>query len=95
MDLVGLAHTPEAAVSLYSKTRPDLTLVDLDLPMAGGIERIQTLRALDPSALIVGLAVYELDTCGAKALAAGAAAIVAKDQAAETLPHLIRALVHG
>jgi DNA-binding NarL/FixJ family response regulator len=93
MDLVGMANSSKAGISLYMKTRPDCTLVDMDLPLDGGIEIIQHLRSIDPAALLIGLATYELDVSGAAALAAGAAAIVAKDQVAEILPPLIRSLI--
>ena len=90
LEVVGTATTAEAGLAFYRQHRPDLTLSDLNLHAATGIEAIRQIRALDPQAKVIGLAVYELDDIGLAALAAGAAAILAKDQIAEKLIHLIR-----
>ncbi len=88
--LVGTAATAEAALILHSEKQPDFTVIDLDLPMASGLELIRRIRVSDRGARIVGLALYELDHVGLEALAAGAIAILAIDQIAESLVPLIR-----
>ena len=90
LEVAGTATTAEAGLTSYRQHRPDLTLIDLNLPAATGIEAIRQIRALHPQAKVIGLAVYELDDIGSAALAAGAATILAKDQIAEKLIHLIR-----
>jgi DNA-binding NarL/FixJ family response regulator len=93
MEVAGISKTAGAALSLHRTVNPDLTLVDLDLPQQKGVQVIEQIRALAPAAVIIGLVTYELASSGTAALASGAAAVVAKDQVAETLPHLIRSLV--
>ena len=95
MKVVARASSAEAGIDLYTKTRPDFTLIDLDLPHSAGLDAIRRIRASDPAARIIGLAMYELDRMGLEALAAGATAIVAKDQIAETLVNLIRTSFAG
>jgi DNA-binding NarL/FixJ family response regulator len=90
MRVVASARSAKAGIDLYTKIRPDFTLIDLDLPQSAGIDAIRLIRHANPSARIIGLALYELDRTGLEALAAGATAIVAKDQIAEILVNLIR-----
>ena len=90
MKVVATASSAEAGIDLYIRTRPDFTLIDLDLPQSAGLDVIRRIRTSDPAARIIGLAMYELDRSGLDALAAGATAILAKDQIAEALVNLIR-----
>ena len=90
MKVVATASSAEAGIDLHVRTRPDCTLIDLDLPQSAGLDVIRRIRAGDPAARIIGLAMYELDRTGLEALAAGATAILAKDQIAEALVNLIR-----
>jgi DNA-binding NarL/FixJ family response regulator len=92
MKLVATASSAEAGVALHKKTRPDFTLIDLDLPQATGLDVIRRIRTSDSAGRIIGLAMYELDRRGLDALAAGANTILAKDQIAEALINLIRIL---
>ena len=95
MKVVATASSAEAGIDLYMKTGPDFTVIDLDLPQSAGLDAIRRIRASDPAARIIGLAMYELDRAGFEALAAGASAILAKDQIAESLVNLIRTSFRG
>ncbi len=88
--LAGSVADADAAVKLFADTRPDLTLVDLNLPFGRGIEVIRRMHAIDPDAWIIGLVTYEWDDRGREALAAGAAAVLPKDLIGERLMPLIR-----
>ena len=90
MQLVGTAATAEQAVQMYLERKPDVTLMDLDLPSEGAIGAIRTIRARDPGAYVIGLTTYEPDAAWAKALVAGACQCVAKDGLGDSLPRLIR-----
>ena len=50
MELVGTAASGEEAVQGFTKHRPDVTLMDLDLPSAAGITAIQKILKIDPAA---------------------------------------------
>jgi len=90
MQLVGTAATAEETVRMYLEQRPDLTLMDLDLPARAALGAIAQIRAQDPGARIIGLATYERDATWMEALAAGACQCVAKNELSGSLPGLIR-----
>ena len=65
MDLVGAVATAEEAVHMYMEQRPDVTLMDLDLPADAALGAIREIRARDAGARIIGLTTYEPDAaCG-------------------------------
>jgi CheY-like chemotaxis protein len=90
MHLVGAVATAEEALQMYIEQRPDVTLMDLDLPLEAAFGAIRKIRARDAGARIIGLTTYEPDAAWARALAAGACQCVAKDGVSDALPGLIR-----
>ncbi len=91
--LVGAANSAAAGVALFKQQRPAVTIIDLQLPDAAPGDIVRRIRSLDAKTPILILAGYELDPAGAEAIAAGATAIIAKNQIASTLVSLIRRLV--
>ena len=94
MKVVGTAATGEEAVELFSRNRPDITLMDLQLPGISGLETIRQLRVIDDSARIVVLTMYKGDEDIYRAMAAGASTYLLKDTLADDLPRIVRE-VHG
>jgi DNA-binding NarL/FixJ family response regulator len=88
--LAGSVADADAAVLLFAELRPDLTLVDLNLPSGRGIDAIRRIRGIDRDAWIIGLVTYEWDDCGTEAIAAGALAVLSKDLIMDKLMPLIR-----
>jgi DNA-binding NarL/FixJ family response regulator len=86
----GFVEDADAAVLLFAELRPDLTLVDLNLPSGSGIDAIRRIRGIDPDAWIIGLVTYEWDDRCREAIAAGALSVLSKDLIAEKLMPLIR-----
>src|SRR5262245_113450 len=83
------------ALEAYQKHRPDVTLLDLRMPVMEGVEVVQRLRELDPRALVIILTTYDTDEEISRALRAGAKAYVLKDIAAEALVSCIRDVLSG
>ena len=70
MEVVGTAASGEEAVEL-SRHRPDVTLMDLQLGAMCGVQAIRAIRAVDPSARVVALTMYQGDEDIYRALEAG------------------------
>lgn len=87
--LAGSVADADVAIRLFHEKRPDVMLVDLNLPFGRGIDVIRRIREIDSNAWIIGLVTYEWDHRGREALAAGAAAVLPKDLIAEKLVPLI------
>jgi two-component system, NarL family, response regulator len=90
MELVGMAASGEEGVQSFIQQRPDVTLMDLDLPSGAGITAIQKILTIDPAACILGLLTYEWDDSCTHALRAGARSCITKDRLNEDLVSLVR-----
>jgi len=95
MKVVGTAATGEEAVELFRGNRPDITLMDLQLPGISGLETIRQLRVIDDSARIVVLTMYKGDEDIYRALNAGAVTYLLKDMVGQDLIGVIRAVHAG
>ncbi len=94
MEVVASATTGDQAISEYAAVRPDVTLMDLQLPGTNGLEAIRQIRKKDPGARIVVLTMYQGDEDIYRALEAGAATYLLKDALSDELVSVIRQ-VHG
>src|SRR5262245_45527630 len=72
MQLVGEASNGREAVEQFRKIRPDVTLMDLQMPLMDGIETIAAIRGEFPEARIVVLTTYSGDAQAMRAFRAGA-----------------------
>ena len=83
------------AVAAWERHRPDVTLLDLRMPVMDGVEVVRRIRALEPQARVIVLTTYDTDDEIARALKAGAKAYVLKDIAADDLIACIRDVLAG
>src|SRR5688572_11660048 len=83
------------AIRAYEQHRPDVTLLDLRMPVMEGVEAVRRIRELDPHALVIVLTTYDTDDEIASALKAGAKAYVLKDISADELVSCIRKVLAG
>jgi DNA-binding NarL/FixJ family response regulator len=88
--LAGQASDGHAAVEAYLRLRPDVMLIDLNMPGGGGVEAIRRLRALVPDARIVILTTYDGDEDVHRGLAAGASAYLLKGAGLDEILHCVR-----
>jgi DNA-binding NarL/FixJ family response regulator len=94
MCLVAQAENGSQAVQRFREHRPDVTLMDLQLPDIGGIETMITILGEFPDAKVVVLTTFEGDADIRRALAAGARGYVLKSTSPDELAAVIRR-VHG
>jgi DNA-binding NarL/FixJ family response regulator len=94
MTVVAEASNGEEAVEQFARHRPDVTLMDLQLPTMGGLEAIRVIRSNQPDARIVVLTMYQGNEDIHRAIEAGAMGYLLKDTLPDDLIRVIRA-VHG
>jgi len=95
MKLVAEASNGAEAITEFKKHRPDVTLMDLQMPEMSGIEATIAIRGDFPNARIIVLTTYPGDVQVVRALKAGARAYLLKDQVNTDLPEVIRAVHAG
>jgi DNA-binding NarL/FixJ family response regulator len=72
LEVVAAVPTGEEAVECFRQHRPDVTLMDLQLPRMSGLEAIRAIRTEDSAARIIVLTMYQGDEDIHGALQAGA-----------------------
>ena len=93
--VAGVATTGEEAVSRAGALRPDVVLMDLQLPGISGIEATRRIVAADPEVRVLVLSLFEDDDSVFLALRAGARGYVLKDADEEELTGAVRAVARG
>jgi DNA-binding NarL/FixJ family response regulator len=93
--LAAEASTGEEAIRAFKKHRPDVTLMDLQMPEMNGVECIRAIRSDFPDARIVVLTTYSGDVQVLRALKAGARGYLLKAKVSRELPDVIRAVHAG
>jgi DNA-binding NarL/FixJ family response regulator len=95
MELVAQASTGREAIEQFRQRRPDITLMDLQMPDISGIEAIIAIRSEFPDARIVVLTTYAGDVQVVRALKAGARGYLLKGNVHTDLLATIRAVHAG
>jgi DNA-binding NarL/FixJ family response regulator len=90
LELVAVAATIDDLKPLFTSRRPDLVLMDLDLPARNALDGIKQIQDLERGAWIIGLATHEEEEHCAQAIEVGAATVIAKDLIGKVLVPLIR-----
>jgi DNA-binding NarL/FixJ family response regulator len=95
MQLIAEASNGQDAIEKFRLHRPDVTLMDLQMPAMNGIESIIGIRSEFPNARIVVLTTYAGDVQVLRALKAGARGYILKGHVRRELLDTIRAVNAG
>jgi DNA-binding NarL/FixJ family response regulator len=95
LQLVAMAADGREAIEQFRATRPDVTLMDLQMPNMSGIDAVISIRNEWPDARIIVLTTYAGDALALRALKAGAQAYVLKGMVRKELLETIRAVHQG
>jgi DNA-binding NarL/FixJ family response regulator len=95
IELIAEASDGREAIEQFRKHRPDVTLMDLQMPNMCGVDAINAIRAEFPQARIVVLTTYAGDVQVRRALQAGAQGYLLKGLLRKELLETIRAVYGG
>jgi DNA-binding NarL/FixJ family response regulator len=94
-EVVGEAGDGAQAIEQVRATRPDLVLMDLQMPVLDGVAAIERIRQLPEPPPVLVLTTYDSDNQILRAVEAGAAGYLLKDAPRETLFAAVRSAVAG
>lgn len=95
LQVVGEAVNGQEAVERFRELRPDIVLMDLQMPLMDGVAATKAIVAEFPGARVIVLSTYDGDEDIHRALAAGAKGYVLKDMVRATLLTVIRQVLSG
>lgn len=88
--LLGQASDGLQAIDYYERLRPEVMLIDLNMPGCGGVDAIEQIRASHPAAKLIILTTYEGEEDVYRGLLAGASAYLLKNSGFDQIVHCIR-----
>jgi len=95
MTVVGQAGNGEEAIQQFKDLRPDVSLLDWNLPVVQGEEVLRTLNADIPKPRVIVMSALNAETCIRRALSLGAQSYLHKDMLRRELLPAIRAVHEG
>ncbi|HTG95211.1 MAG TPA: response regulator transcription factor [Pyrinomonadaceae bacterium] len=95
MEVVAEGINGEQAIELYRQHKPDVMLIDLRMPVIGGVEAITKIRQEFPEARLIVVTTYDGDEDIYRSLQAGAKGYLLKDMFFEELETAIRSVHAG
>jgi DNA-binding NarL/FixJ family response regulator len=95
IEVVGEASDGREAVAEATRLRPDVVLMDVQMPHLNGIEATRTLRAQRPEARVLILTTFEDERYVFEGLGAGASGYLLKDVSGEELAAAVRTVAAG
>jgi two-component system response regulator NreC len=95
MEVVGEADSGEEALRLAAELRPDLVLMDLNMPESGGIEATRRFAELLPDVRVLILTMHEENGLVQEAMRAGAAGYILKRAVKTELVNAIQTVLRG
>ncbi|MBD8894071.1 response regulator transcription factor [Labrenzia suaedae] len=95
LSVIAEACDGEAAVEAFVAHAPDIVLMDLSMPGAGGLAAVEAILARDPRARVIVVSMHQGAVFAQKAMAAGARGFVSKSSPPEELISVISRVMSG
>ncbi|MFC3747759.1 response regulator [Paenibacillus sp. GCM10012306] len=95
MEVAGEAESGPEAVELIQHIRPDVVLMDVQMPGGSGIEATPRILEIDPECKVVILTTFDQEDYVYEGIRSGAAGYLLKDAAPEDLVDAVRAAFRG
>src|SRR5437868_12358669 len=95
LEVVGEASSGRQAVGLASRLRPDVVLLDLEMPDVDGVEAIPQLLAARPGLGVLVFTAYDTDERVLGAVRAGARGYLLKGASADEIARAVRTINNG
>jgi DNA-binding NarL/FixJ family response regulator len=95
LQVVGVANNGAEALALAEQLRPDVVLMDLNMPVMNGVQAIGALRARLPTVAVIALTTYDEESWVRDAIRAGAAGYLLKDTGRSELVAAIEGVMAG
>jgi PAS domain S-box-containing protein len=89
-EIVGEAANGLEAVHRSHEAKPDVVIMDINMPVMDGIEATRQIKQALPEVQVIGLTAYGEDPIASRVLDAGASSVVLKGSSAEALSEAIR-----
>jgi DNA-binding NarL/FixJ family response regulator len=95
MQVVAEAADGYAAIELTKRLKPDVVVMDIEMPRLDGISATRQIASESPETRIIGLSTHRSSTYVRAMLAAGASAYVLKDDMLTDLVEAVEAVSDG
>jgi DNA-binding NarL/FixJ family response regulator len=95
MSVVGAAGDGQHAVRLAAQLKPDVVLMDIRMPVLGGIDATRVITSAESAPRVLVLTTFDLDDYVYDALRAGASGFLLKDATPEEILHAVRVVGGG
>lgn len=95
LEVVGEAANGREALTMAATLRPNVVLMDLQMPIVNGVAATRQLHAEQPDCRVIALTTFDEDEYIFECLRAGAVGYLLKDAPSETLFAAIRAAARG
>jgi DNA-binding NarL/FixJ family response regulator len=95
LEVCGEAGDAEKGLKAIKRLKPDLVLVDLELPSKNGLELIKKIRALKLAAKLLVVSMYDEALYADRVLRAGGDGYIMKEESPDEIIHAIRDVLNG
>lgn len=94
-EIVGEATTSGEALSMALEVKPDVLVLDLEMPGRGGLDTLRELGRLEPDINVLVLSRHEEDPFAIRSIRSGAAGYLSKDSIVDELAEAVRTVARG